>query len=56
MHDLLFFAGCLTGGYVLAIYSWPALRSWLIGIEAEIVKLDKRAADLEAYLRRLRGE
>ena len=30
MIDLIFFGGTLAAGYVLAIYTWPALRSWLV--------------------------
>jgi hypothetical protein len=53
--DLLILSGFAAAGYSLAIYTWPSLRQWLVGIEEEIGKLRNRASDLEARLRRLRG-
>ena len=29
MIDLILFCGFIATGYVLAVYTWPALRSWL---------------------------
>jgi hypothetical protein len=51
MTDLLMFGGFLAAGYVLAIYTWPALRTVIAGAEQEIAWLKARAAELEARLR-----
>jgi hypothetical protein len=32
-----------TGGYVAAIYSWPKLKIWVNGAEAEIMSLRAKA-------------
>jgi hypothetical protein len=50
--DLFLIVVALIAGYVAAIYSWPALRPFLLGAEEEIAQLRQRARDLE---RRLRG-
>jgi hypothetical protein len=51
MTDLLIFGGFVAAGYVLAIYTWPALRTFFAGAEQEIAWLKARAAELEAKLR-----
>jgi hypothetical protein len=38
-------------GYVGAVYTWPSLRVWLVGIEHEIDDLRAKARALEARLR-----
>lgn len=50
MMELAMLAAALAG-YVLSIFTWPALRARLLGAEAEIAQLRARAADLEARLR-----
>jgi hypothetical protein len=51
MTDLLIAGGFIAAGYVLAIYTWPALRTYLAGAEREIARLKTRASELEAKLR-----
>jgi hypothetical protein len=36
---------------VLAIYSWPTLRTSIVGAEQELAWLRSRASDLEARVR-----
>lgn len=43
----------LAAGYVGAVYSWPAVRVWIVGAAAEVTALRRRAADLEARLKGL---
>ena len=35
---------CLAfaAGYAASVYSWPALRTWLTGVETEIRALDDK--------------
>lgn len=48
--------GCLVaGGYVLAIYTWPAIRTFANGAEREIAALHDRARALEARIKWLTG-
>ncbi len=51
MLDLLIFSGGATAGYVLAVYTWPALRTVIVGAEQGLPWLRSRASDLEAKLR-----
>ena len=51
MLDLILFGGAATGGYVLSIYTWPALRTFLVGMDQELAWLKARADELEARLR-----
>jgi hypothetical protein len=55
MLDFILFAGALGAGYALAVYTWPALRAFLVGIDQELVWLRARAAELEAKLRSALG-
>lgn len=49
--DLALIVLALAAGYVAAVYSWPALRQFLVGAEQEIALLRQRARDLERQLR-----
>lgn len=49
--DIVIFASGAAAGYVLAIYSWPAVRTFLVGSEQELAWLRRRAAELEAQMR-----
>lgn len=51
MLNLLVFGSGATAGYALAIYSWPALRTAVVGVEQELAWLRSRATDLEAKMR-----
>ena len=51
MDDLLLFGGFAAAGYVLAIYTWPAVRTFFAGAEQEIAWLKSRVADIENKLR-----
>ena len=51
MSDLLIFGGFALAGYVLAIYTWPKARTFLVGVEQELEWLKARASELEAKLR-----
>jgi hypothetical protein len=55
MLDVIVLAGALGAGYALAIYTWPAMRAFLVGIDQELVWLKARAAELEAKLRAALG-
>jgi len=37
-----------TAGYVASIYSWPKIRLWVHGAEAEAASLEGKAAALKA--------
>jgi len=48
------FAGIIIAavvGYVAAIVTWPGVRAWVSGLEAEILNLKARAQELEQRLR-----
>jgi hypothetical protein len=55
MLTLLMFGGGATAGYVLAIQTWPAVRSAIVGAEQELAWLRSRVFDLEAKLRAALG-
>jgi hypothetical protein len=40
-----------AAGYAAAIFTWPKLREWFGGLDAEISKLKARARELEDRLR-----
>jgi hypothetical protein len=40
-----------AAGYAAAVFTWPQLRQWLVGIENEIDDLRAKARALEAKLR-----
>ena len=39
-----------TAGYAAAVYSWPALRTWLTGAETELRSLEDKIKTLKAKL------
>jgi len=39
---------CGAGGYVLAVFTWDKLHSWIIGAEAKAKQLRDRAKALAA--------
>lgn len=39
-----------AAGYVGSIYSWPHVRTWIIGIETEVLALEARIKVLKAAL------
>ena len=51
MDEIWLIGGAAIVGYVVAVFTWPALRSRAIGIDAEIAELKARAADLDAKLK-----
>jgi hypothetical protein len=55
MDHVLTFAGGLAAGYVLAIYTWPAVRAFFAGAEAEIAWLKSRLAAIEDKARDVFG-
>lgn len=40
-----------AGGYVASIFTWPAIRSAVVGVEAEVASLRARAAAISAAAR-----
>ena len=40
---------------MLAVYGWPALRTFMVGAETELAELKARAAALETKLRAALG-
>ena len=51
MDDLLLFGGFVAAGYVLAIYTWPAVRTFFAGAEQEIAWMKPRLRELENQVR-----
>jgi hypothetical protein len=44
--DVVVFAA----GYVASIYSWPRIKIWINGTQAEVASLEAKAAALKAVL------
>ena len=44
--DVVLFAA----GYVGSIYSWPKIKIWVNGVQAEVANLEAKAAALKAVL------
>ena len=55
MNHLLTFVGGLAAGYLLAIYTWPAVRAFFAARQAEIAWLKSRLAALEDKAREVFG-
>jgi hypothetical protein len=55
MVDLMIFCAGAAAGLVLAVYGWPALRTFMVGAETELAELKARAAALETKLRAALG-
>lgn len=53
--SLLLYGFLIAGGYVLAIHTWPAVRTFANGVEQEIAALRERARALEAKIKSLTG-
>ena len=51
MLDAFLFGGTFVAGYVLSIYSWPAVRTFVVGLDQELAWLKARADEVEAKLR-----
>ena len=45
-----FDAALFAAGYVASIYSWPRIKVWANGAQAEIAKLEARVAALKAVI------
>lgn len=45
----------LIAGYAAAIFTWPKLRTWVVGAEAEIASLRDKARALEAKIKTFIG-
>jgi hypothetical protein len=54
MNTLIVIAG-VAAGYVLAIYTWPAVRTAVHGAEQELLDVKARVASLEAKVRAVLG-
>lgn len=46
--SILFDAVIFAAGYVASIYSWPKIKLWVNGAQAEIASLEGKAAALKA--------
>ena len=55
MIDLMTFATAMCSGYVLAAYTWPTLRTIVVGAEQELAQLRASATALENKLRAAGG-
>ena len=55
MVHALTFAGGVAAGYVLAIYTWPAVRGFFAAAEPEIAWLKSQLAALEDKARDVFG-
>ena len=53
--NLMIVIGAAAAGYVLAIYTWPAVRTFVVGAEQELALVKARAIELEAKVRALLG-
>ena len=42
MNSILWFAVAAAGGYVASVFTWPKLREWFRGVEAEIKQLEQK--------------
>jgi hypothetical protein len=45
-----FYVVLFAAGYVASIYSWPKIKIWVNGTQAEIASLEARATALKAVL------
>jgi hypothetical protein len=45
----------LIASYVAAIFTWPKIRTWIVGAEAEIALLREKARALEAKVKSFTG-
>jgi hypothetical protein len=45
-----FDAVVFAAGYIASIYSWPRIKVWVNGAQAEIASLEAKAAALKAVL------
>lgn len=52
---MFWIVAALIVGYVAAIYTWPKLRTLVVGAEAEIVSLRDKARALEAKIKTFIG-
>jgi hypothetical protein len=50
MTMLVAFGGA-AAGYLLAIFTWPSVRAFVLGAEQELVAVRTRLAELEAKVR-----
>lgn len=41
---------CFVGGYAASIFTWPRVKEWLNGAEAEIDALKAKIEDLKGKL------
>lgn len=46
----IFDAVVLAAGYAASIYTWPRIKLWVNGVQAEIASLEAKAAALKAVL------
>ena len=51
MLDAFLFGGVFAAGYAASIYTWPAVRTFVVGMDQELAWLKARADELEAKLR-----
>ena len=56
MWELFIGAILIAGGYVLSIYTWPAVRAFALGAEAEIAALREKARALEGKIKSFTGQ
>ena len=55
MTSLIVFGAGAVAGYVLAAYTWPALRTFILGVEQELTQVKARVIALETKLRAALG-
>ncbi len=48
---MTYFIAGLVAGFVLAVFAWPKLRQFILGLESEIEALRAKARALEARIR-----
>jgi hypothetical protein len=54
--NLLIGIGAAAGGYALAVYTWPAVRAFIVGAEQELALLKARVLAFEAKVRAVLGD
>lgn len=53
MEKLIVGIACIIGGYVLAVFTWDRIHTFIVGAEAKALQLRDRAKALMAKVRAL---
>ncbi len=50
---MLWYLAAFIAGYMVCVFTWSKIRTWIVGVEAEAASLKKRASDLLAKVKSL---